>query len=127
MITKLELGGAQKQLLSLIRKLDRKEFQPFLYTAKNGLLIPEASSIVDLTLEKSRFLERPLNPLKDILALVDIYFFIKKNKISIVHTHSSKAGILGRLAARLAGVKLVLHTVHGWGFDDYQSILERRL
>ena len=43
----------------------------------------------------------------------------------MVHTHSSKAGILGRLAAWLAGVPLVIHTYHGFGFNDYQSALRK--
>jgi len=119
-ITKLELGGAQKQLLSLINHLDRDKFKPFLFTAQDGLLIPEAQAIEELTLKKSRCLERPINPLKDLLALIEIYRFIKKNNIKVVHTHSSKAGILGRLAARLARAKVILHTVHGWSFNDYQ-------
>ncbi|MDP3041962.1 MAG: glycosyltransferase family 4 protein [Candidatus Omnitrophota bacterium] len=119
-ITKLELGGAQKQLLSLINNLDKKKYNIFLFTAKTGLLIPEASAIIGLILKKSEFLERSINPLKDILALIEIYCFIKKNKIQIVHTHSSKAGILGRLAAKLAKTPLIMHTVHGWSFNDYQ-------
>ncbi len=120
-ITKLELGGAQKQLLSLINNLDKKKYNIFLFTAKEGLLIPEASAVAGLILKKSKFLERPINPLKDVLALIEIYCFIKKNRIQIVHTHSSKAGILGRLAAKLAKTPLIMHTVHGWSFNDYQS------
>jgi glycosyltransferase involved in cell wall biosynthesis len=126
-ITKLELGGAQKQLLSLIKHLDQDKFKPFLFTAQDGFLILEASSIKGLTLKKSRWLERSINPLKDLLALIEIYWFIKKNNIEIVHTHSSKAGILGRLAAGLAEVKVILHTVHGWSFDDYKPIWKRIL
>ena len=126
-ITKLELGGAQKQLLSLIRHLNKEKFRPFLFVAKEGLLIPEAYSIPALTIKKSRYLERPINPFLDLLALVELCSFIKKNKIELVHTHSSKAGILGRLAARLAGVKNIVHTVHGWSFNDCQDGLRRRL
>jgi glycosyltransferase involved in cell wall biosynthesis len=124
-ITKLELGGAQKQLLNLIRRLDKERFNTLLFTAQEGLLAQEASSIADLNLNKSRYLERTINPVKDLLALIELFFFIKKNKIDIVHTHSSKAGILGRLAARLAKVKIIIHTVHGWGFNDYQASLKR--
>ncbi len=124
-ITKLELGGAQKQLLSLIDHLNKEKFRLFLFTAKDGLLIPEASSINGLTIKKSRWLECPISPLKDLLALIEIYLFIKKNNIGIVHTHSSKAGILGRLAARLTKVKIIVHTVHGWSFNDYQPNGER--
>lgn len=120
-ITKLELGGAQKQLLSLIGRLNKDKFRLFLLTAKEGLLLPEALSISGLTVKKSRWLERPINPLKDLLALIETYRFIKHNNIEIVHTHSSKAGILGRLAAKLAGAKIIAHTVHGWSFNDTQS------
>jgi glycosyltransferase involved in cell wall biosynthesis len=124
-ITKLELGGAQKQLLSLINHLNKEKFKPFLFTAKDGLLLSEAFSLKELTLKKSRYLERPINPLRDFLALIEIYGFIKKNNIEIVHTHSSKAGILGRLVARLARVKIIVHTVHGWSFNDYQPKIVR--
>jgi glycosyltransferase involved in cell wall biosynthesis len=119
-ITKLELGGAQKQLLSLINRFNKEKFRLFLFTAQDGLLLTEALSISGLTIKKSICLERPINPLKDLLALIEIYRFIKKNNIEIVHTHSSKAGILGRWAAKLAKVKVILHTVHGWSFNDYQ-------
>lgn len=120
-ITKLELGGAQKQLLSLIRGLDKEKYNLFLFTAKDGLLINEALAIKNLHLRRSIFLERRINPFKDLAALIEVGVFIKKNKIQIVHTHSSKAGILGRFAARLANITLIIHTVHGWSFHDYQS------
>jgi len=120
-ITKLELGGAQKQLLSIIRQLDKEKFNPYLITASHGLLVEEASRINGLTLIRCGFLERSIHPLKDILAFLFIYRFIKKNRIDIVHTHSSKAGILGRLAARVAGARSIVHTVHGWSFHNYQA------
>lgn len=124
-ITKLELGGAQKQLLSLLSHLDKQKFNPFLFTAQRGLLVQEALSINGLTLQRSKFLERPINPLKDISAFIELYLFIKKNNIEIVHTHSSKAGILGCWAAKLAKVKIIIHTIHGWSFNDYQRSLFR--
>lgn len=126
LITKLELGGAQKQLLSLIRYLDRDRYNIFLITSKRGLLVEEALSIDGLRVNRLSSLARPINPLKDILAFVVIYNFIKRNKIDIVHTHSSKAGILGRWAAKLAGVNMIVHTVHGWSFNDYQNLLLRQ-
>ncbi|MFA5200198.1 MAG: glycosyltransferase family 4 protein [Candidatus Omnitrophota bacterium] len=124
-ITKLELGGAQRQLLSLITGLDKERYRVFLFTAKEGLLVKEAGLIPGLTLKKSRFLERPVNFIKDILAFIEICVFIKKNKIEVVHTHSSKAGILGRFAARACKVTVIVHTVHGWSFNDYQPRILR--
>ena len=126
-ITKLELGGAQKQLLFLLRHLNRERFQVFLFTGGEGLLKEEAFSIPGLSIVTSRFLERPLNPIKDFLAFVQLYWVMRRNRIEIVHTHSSKAGIIGRLAARCAGVKRIVHTVHGWSFNDYQGRMHRGL
>ncbi len=126
-ITKLELGGAQKQLLALARGLDRGKFNIFLFTGTEGPLVKEAQDIPYLQIQRCRFLVRPIRPFHDLLAFFCLLSFIKKNNIKIVHTHSSKAGILGRLAARAAGVKLIVHTVHGWSFHDYQLPFLKRL
>lgn len=126
-ITKLELGGAQKQLLGLIRGLNQDKCNIFLFTASSGLLIADARAIKGLKFKESSFLERSINPFKDFIALIEIFLFIRKNKIDIVHTHSSKAGILGRLAAKLAQVKTIIHTVHGWSFNDYQPRALRQI
>ena len=53
-----------------------------------------------------------INPIKDVLALFEIKKIIKKISPDVVHTHNSKAGILGRLAAWLSNVRLIIHTVH---------------
>jgi glycosyltransferase involved in cell wall biosynthesis len=126
-VTELELGGAQTQLLELLRRLDKERFRPFLLSSRRGILIPEASLIEGLFFKRSFWLNREISLFKDILALIEIYLFIKKHKIRIVHTHSSKAGILGRCAAALAGVRPVIHTVHGWSFNGYQRLLLRKL
>ena len=58
-------------------------------------------------------LTRKITPLNDIFCLLKLIFFLKKNKPKIVHTHTPKAGIIGMLAAYLAGVPVRLHTVAG--------------
>jgi len=126
-IAKLELGGAQKQLLSLISHLDKSQYNIYLFTAKDGRLMKEALSLNDIRVIQSKFLERSINFINDFLAFTEICSFIKKNNIDVVHTHGSKAGILGRFAAKCTGVKALLHTVHGWSFNDYQAPFLRRL
>jgi glycosyltransferase involved in cell wall biosynthesis len=125
-ITQLELGGAQRQLLSLVRCLNKEQYNLFLFTAQKGLLVEEALSLSGLTFFRSKHLKRPINFLEDLLTTVEIVRFIKKNKIDIVHTHSSKAGILGRWAGALAKAKIILHTVHGWSFNDFQKPFLRK-
>ncbi|HRU39155.1 MAG TPA: glycosyltransferase, partial [Candidatus Goldiibacteriota bacterium] len=66
-------------------------------------------------------IKHPISPFADIAAVFRLAKYFKDNKIDVVNTHSSKAGILGRLAARLAGVKKVVHTVHGFSFHEYQN------
>jgi hypothetical protein len=58
-------------------------------------------------------LTRKITPLKDLIALWKLYRFIKKQNPTIVHTHTPKAGIVGMLAARMAGVPIRIHTVAG--------------
>jgi len=126
-LTQLELGGAQKQLLSLIGRLDQNRYNLFLFTAREGLLMEEALAISGLSVHGSRHLKRPIHFLRDFLAVIELARFIKGNKIDIVHTHSSKAGILGRCAGMLAKAKIIIHTVHGWSFNDFQKPLLRKL
>jgi len=119
-ITKLELGGAQTQLLSLIRRLDTSKYNIYLFTARSGLLMADAVRSPGLIVHGSAFLERAINPAADTLAFFELIRYIKEKKIDIVHTHSSKAGIIGRCAAAAAGVRGIFHTVHGWPFHPYQ-------
>jgi glycosyltransferase involved in cell wall biosynthesis len=71
-------------------------------------------------------LRRAINPYHDVLACRALRRLMNAEKPDVVHTHSSKAGILGRLAARRAGVPVVVHTIHGLPFHPYQNPLARR-
>ncbi len=66
-------------------------------------------------------MRRVTNPLNDLKAIWKIYRIIRQEKPSIVHTHTAKAGTVGRLAALLAGVPIIIHTFHGHTFDGYFS------
>ena len=118
-ITKLELGGAQKVVLYTAQHLDKAKFESFIISGKGGILDKEASEKSKLLLINS--LVREVSPFKDLETLYEIYRILKREKPDIVHTHSSKAGILGRIAAKLAGVKTIIHTIHGYGFNETQS------
>src|SRR5437764_2106084 len=72
-------------------------------------------------------LVRPLSPWKDWVAFCKIYRFLRLEKPDLVHTHTSKAGTLGRVAALLAGAPAIFHTFHGSVFDGYFSPAKTRL
>lgn len=119
-LTKPELGGAQTHVQALLEGIDKERYSLELFTARDGYLAQRFSNIPGIRVHFSSFLKRSFSPVNDLIALFELFFYIRKNGVDVVHTHSSKAGILGRLAARLAGVKFVVHTVHGWSFHDHQ-------
>ncbi len=124
-ITKLELGGAQKVAISICEKLDKTKFETVLICGCGGILDEETKNKIRVIFVKD--LVREINPIKDLKALFSIYKILKQEKPIIVHTHSSKAGIIGRLAAKLYGIKNIIHTIHGFSFNDTQSFFKKNL
>jgi glycosyltransferase involved in cell wall biosynthesis len=72
-------------------------------------------------------LGRDINPVRDLAALVSLYRIFKRERFDIVHTHTAKAGALGRIAAHMAGVPVVIHTPHGHNFYGYFGPVFSRL
>ena len=126
-ITYLELGGAQKQLLSLIKKLDRDKYSLHLCAGDSGYLKKEFINFSSLEVKLIGELVRGINPWYDFIAFIKLYFYIRRNKFDLVHTHSPKASILGKWAAHLAGVKNIVYTVHGWPFHRFMNPLSSGL
>lgn len=124
-ITKLELGGAQKVAISVCEKLDKNKFETFLICGCGGILDEETKNKIRIVFVKD--LVREISPVKDFKALFSIYKILKKENPAIVHTHSSKAGILGRFAAKLCDIKNIIHTIHGFSFNNTQNFLKKSL
>ena len=120
-ITRLELGGAQRVVLHTAANLDRRRFAAALAWGPGDILDGEARQIEDLELFPVETLVRPVAPVADIRAFSSLRAAIRSFAPDVVHTHSSKAGILGRLAARMEAVPSVVHTVHGFGFTPLQK------
>lgn len=126
-ITRLELGGAQQNTLFSVAHHDRSRFDVHLVAGAGGILDDEARAIRDAGIHLVPWLVHPIDPPRDAIALVRLVALFRELRPDLVHTHSSKAGILGRLAAVLAGVPRIVHTVHGWSFNPTQSPASRRL
>jgi len=125
-ITKLELGGAQQNTLFTVAHLNTARFRPLLITGEPGLLDQEARALSGVEFHQVPSLKRPIRPIADLRALLALTLLLRRLRPLIVHTHSSKAGILGRWAARRAGVPIIIHSIHGFGFTRYQHPLVRR-
>ena len=119
-VTKLELGGAQFTTLFTVAHLDRVRFRPILITGEPGLLDDEARKLEGVEFYQVPSLVRLIRPWRDLRAFVELTRLLKSLRPAIVHTHSSKAGILGRWAAWLAGVPIIIHTIHGYGITPAQ-------
>ncbi len=133
-ITRLIVGGAQENTVATVLGLRHRSaggppassthIEVNLIsgptTGPEGSLEPELSKIPGL-LEIVPELVRSVHPLKDFLALRRLEQILREQKPDIVHTHSGKAGILGRLAARRAGVPIIIHTIHGPSFGHFQN------
>ncbi|MCX5777538.1 MAG: glycosyltransferase family 4 protein [Candidatus Firestonebacteria bacterium] len=127
LITKLELGGAQQNTLYTVKKHNREKYNVFLIAGAEGLLVEDAGRIENVKTCFIPELKHELSPFYDLKCLFLLRNIFKKEKIDIVHTHSSKAGILGRFAAKIAQVPVIIHTVHGFSFNDFQNILKKKL
>jgi glycosyltransferase involved in cell wall biosynthesis len=125
-ITKLELGGAQKVCLALFEELQKNGIATTLISGAHGTLVPTVKNNKHVLLLDS--LKREIgitgifHEIRTFFTLIKHLRQLKKNNPAlIVHTHSTKAGIMGSWAAWIAGIKHRVHTVHGYGFHDYQS------
>ncbi len=126
-ITRLEPGGAQRNTLYTVAHLDREEFEPGLAWGPGGELDTETQKLNGVSLFEVPGLVRRVAPAADLRAVSGLRRVIRDFGADIVHTHSSKAGILGRAAARLERAPAVIHSIHGWGFTPLQSPLKRAL
>lgn len=125
-ITKLELGGAQKVCLSLLNGLSSQGHQSFLISGTQGILSHQVSQQKNVILLSSLVREVGwksfINELYAFKELVQKIKILKKQYPElVVHTHSTKAGIVGRWAAWFCRVQTRIHTVHGFAFHEHQS------
>ncbi len=117
-ITTLEPEGAQLLLLNALKFFDQSKYKIYVaYLYRSGLALkyiklPEEVTIIDLS-KKSKF---------NIFSLFKLIHIIKNNKIDLVHTHLVHAGILGKIAAKICGVKNVITTRH-YGYQIKENSL----
>ncbi|MGE5280060.1 MAG: glycosyltransferase family 4 protein [Deltaproteobacteria bacterium] len=125
-ITRLDRGGAPDIARLLAQRLDPQRFSATLIYGWTR----EPSERTRRFLEQARdgavlvpSLRRSINPLRDACAYRSLSDILRRERFDIVHTHTAKAGVLGRIAARRAGVPVVVHSPHGHDFYGYFGAL----
>jgi glycosyltransferase involved in cell wall biosynthesis len=111
------LTGAQRVSIDILSNLDPGRYDRHVIANGNGPFLDAARRIGCHT-HICPSLVRPIRPWSDFSAYRELRDMLARLEIRIVHTHSSKPGFLGRLAAKAAGVKAIVHTVHGYPFDE---------
>jgi glycosyltransferase involved in cell wall biosynthesis len=120
------ISGSGLCVLNTLKGLKQKGYAVEFACSPGGPLIKEVLTEGVPFRPVKHFVQR-INIFYDFLALVELVLLILKEKYTIVHTHNSKAGFLGRLAAKITGVPVIVHTIHGFAFHDFEKPSRRAL
>jgi len=122
LFSRLNVGGPAVHVILLTAGLKSRGYSTCLAVGKES---PREGNLLDLAAAKGveclqlGALGREIRPLADARALWRLWRLIRQQRPHVVHTHTAKAGVLGRIAARLAGVPVVVHTYHGHVLRSY--------
>lgn len=123
------LSGVQRVSLNEINEVTQERKNQFNYSMVCSY---EGPLTEELNKSKIKFytipeLKREISPFNDLKALYKLYKLIKSNNFDVVHTHSSKTGLLGRIAAKTARITKVVHTVHGFSFPAAKGLVTKSI
>jgi len=124
LITRLE-GGAGVLALRGAMALDPRSYRLTIITGQGSSRLLSEARAAGLMVVDEPALRAPIDPVRDVVALRRLAVLLARERFDVVHTHTSKAGTLGRLAARRAGVPRIVHTYHGFPFHEFQSAVRR--
>lgn len=115
------LSGAPKAMFEILKKIDYNKFYISVICQEAGEITEALENIGIQSIYTIPALRREINPFRDVKALFLLYKNFRKNSYQIVHTHSTKAGFLGRIGAYLARIPVVIHTVQGFIFHEFSG------
>ena len=121
-----EIAGTQNFALRLVKSFKQDPGYQFTIAAAGKGDLTDRCKELGIEYKALKYLVRPLS-LLDFMALIEMVLYFRKEQFDIIHTNGSKTGVLGRLAARIIGTKLIIHTSHGFPFNDYQNYITRVL
>jgi glycosyltransferase involved in cell wall biosynthesis len=124
LVTRLE-GGAGILALRGATALDPRSYRLTIITGQGSSRLLSQARAAGLTVVVEPDLRPRIDPVRDAVALRRLAVLLRRERFDVVHTHTAKAGTLGRLAARRAAVPRIVHTYHGFPFHEFQSAARR--
>jgi len=121
-ITRMDWGGSPDIVRIICERLDKEKYDVRLICGLTRHPSQKTRNFfhsLGKRLATVSCLRRNINPIFDMCAFVQLYLLFKRERFALIHTHTAKAGFLGRIAARLAGIPVVIHTSHGHNFYGY--------
>ena len=126
-ITHLDVGGAQDNTILTCENLDKSLYDVWLVAAFEGKWIARVNRMKGVHLVNIPSLKREINPIQDLKSFFQLLKLLNRHHFTIIHTHSSKPGFVGRVAAALTGRSIIIHTIHGFPFNDFMPRIKHNL
>ncbi len=124
LITKSNWGGAQRYVYDLATNLPKDKFEVEVIAGGNGLLIDNLKHS-GIRADGDLPVKRDVSIIEDINVFFKLFKLFRTKKPDVLHLNSSKIGGIGALAARLAGIKNIIFTAHGWAFNENRSFISK--
>lgn len=125
-ITKSEIGGAQKYVLDLARGAKENGFDVAVASEHNGYFY-ETLTAAGIPFHEIKSVQRAINVLQDIRLFFELFSLIRKERPDVLHLNSSKIGGVGAIAGKIARVPKIIFTAHGWAFYEHRSPLQKQV
>lgn len=126
LITRSILAGAQDNTFLTAERHDRSRYEVHVACNPDGVLFGRAQRVSERCFALPNMV-REVSPMKDLRVLFELTQLMRRERYGVVHTHTAKAGFIGRIAARLSGIPVVVHTYHAFPFDDDFPFWKRAL
>lgn len=125
-ITKSNIGGAQKYVLTLADEFIKKGLKVTVLAGGNGILFDELEkrNIPYIKLTQS---QRDISLFKEFKLMHELYSILKEIKPTVLHLNSSKLGVIGACIGRIARIKKIIFVAHGWAFNEKRPSWQKKI
>jgi glycosyltransferase involved in cell wall biosynthesis len=125
-ITKGNFGGAQRYVYDLATNIDKNEYEAVVLCGE-GDILPSKLTDKGIRVIQLKPMQRDISIFKEIKSFVELYKIFKQEKPDVIHLNSSKMGGSGAFVGRLAGIKKIIFTAHGFAFNEDRSFVSKKI